>query len=228
MLVLSFPATRSIPPHVVATGKQYGRVWLPACSPTRPARDVRGLFGCLGCMRFEARTDLKAARSLARRKLPNRQFLASLARRGHACEAVARLGQRGRRRRRLITRPPLSCHRPGALFPPLPLSPSPPLPLLSSDGSASPTVAPSSDPRRPAHRQHPGALAGRAPELGQGPGVGAVSVITHLLPATMRVDQCGAGRSCSAPVSRPRGRGLSAGAVHGAATSWDPIGQGGS
>lgn len=87
-----------------------GRVWLPACSPTRSARDVCGLFGWLGCMRFEARTDLKAACNLARRKLLNRQFLASLARRGRTCRAVARLGKRRRWRRRLITLPHCS-HR---------------------------------------------------------------------------------------------------------------------
>ena len=167
---------------------------------------VCGLFGWLGCMRFMARTKLKAGLSLARRKLPNRQFLASLARRGHACEAVARLGQRGRRRGRLIT-PPTLLSPPQSHRSHHSLSPSQSLPLLSSDGSASSTAAPFSDPRRPAHRQHPGALAGRAPELGPRPGVGAASAVPHLLPATTSVGQCGAGRSCSAADSGPRGLG---------------------
>ncbi|KAE8783408.1 hypothetical protein D1007_43181 [Hordeum vulgare] len=39
--------------------------------------------------------------------------------------------------------------------------------------------------------------------------------------------QCGADRPCSAAGFGPRGLGLGTITVHGAATSWDPIGQGG-
>ena len=86
---------------------------------------------------------------------------------------------RGRRRGCLITPSHSPVTAPPALFPPL-LSASPPLPLLSSDGSASPTTAPSSDPRRRAHGQDPRALGDRAPELEQVPGVGAASAVPHL------------------------------------------------
>ncbi|KAE8812007.1 Protein transport protein Sec31A [Hordeum vulgare] len=69
-------------------------------------------------------------------------------------------------------------------------------------------------------------MGGRGPELGQGPGVGAASAVPHLLPATTRAGECGAGRSNSGADFGPRGPGLGAGAVHGADTSWDHIGQG--
>ena len=66
-----------------------------------------------------------------------------------------------------------------------------------------------------------------APELGPRPGVSAAGVVPHLLPASTSTGQCGAGRSCSAADSGPRGPGLGAGAVDGAAPSWDTIGLGG-
>ena len=52
---------------------------MPASSPTRPAREGRGLFGCLVFLLGLHRTLLKAAQSLARWKRSDRQFLASQA-----------------------------------------------------------------------------------------------------------------------------------------------------
>lgn len=54
-----------------------GRVWLRALGPTRSVRCINWVFDRLGCMRFLARTKLKAVPSQAEGERPIRPFFVS-------------------------------------------------------------------------------------------------------------------------------------------------------
>ena len=116
-----------------------GRVWLPASSPTRPARDECGLFGCLVLLFGLHSTMFKAALGLPHWERTNRQFLQGQARAVHVggggCTRAATL-EKPRcfpKRRQLLTSPPLTAPSPD----------SPPLSQLS------PAEADQSRARRP-------------------------------------------------------------------------------